>query len=526
VHQLHVMKVYFDEPSHVAISMMMHTDRMAVNPSAAHYQFGNLIFLDHRPSFRPVLYSFLVSTVHDLTGYRVANAFAVNAILGSIFFLLAYFCGRRLAGLWGGGVAVLLLATFPLLSQTIAGAGYDVLNIVLILGLFLASCRYLEQQDIPSLNLMVGTAVLLALTRNESVIYLLVPVCLAGWVWFRQRRVELGIFAAISPLLAFPSVVLHVIFTHTPAFVPARLREQGIGAFEWEFIPVNLSRVAHYLLSFDNTGTNSLLLAVLGVVGLVALYVHLAGNGWKRNYRLRAEVAVLAVVGTVALGLFLLMTSHFWNITDNQASRLMLPLHVVFALAGVWLLRELRLRPVMWRGAVVLVGVYLFTFSIPALAKQFGVQSSMMSRYDHWFMEYIAEHDDGRTLYVSHSPLTVLIRRLPATSVSRLHQAPSRLMDVIHEGIYDRVLIFDLEEFDPERLEWGRSPDSLPLPQSLAVREVARQHYFSNYRARIYQFVGLRDEEGEVVSLEEYDYERPSVDSLRDLMRYHGSILP
>lgn len=49
---------------------------------------------------RPLLYPFLVSLAHDLTGYRVLNAFLVNVALHPLLLGLAWWLARRLAAGW------------------------------------------------------------------------------------------------------------------------------------------------------------------------------------------------------------------------------------------------------------------------------------------------------------------------------------------------------------------------------------------------------------------------------------------
>ena len=49
----------------------------------------------------------LISLVHDLTGYRTANAYALNAVLYPITLALAYYLGRRLQGALGATSTIL-----------------------------------------------------------------------------------------------------------------------------------------------------------------------------------------------------------------------------------------------------------------------------------------------------------------------------------------------------------------------------------------------------------------------------------
>lgn len=62
-----------------------------------------------------------MSVLHDLTGYRPENVFALNTVLTFGLLGLAYLTGRNIGGRGAGAVAVLLLTSLPLLAQNATG---------------------------------------------------------------------------------------------------------------------------------------------------------------------------------------------------------------------------------------------------------------------------------------------------------------------------------------------------------------------------------------------------------------------
>ncbi len=92
------------------------------------------------------LHPFLVSVLHDLTGYRPENVFVLNTALTFILLGLTYAVARRLAGRGAGIVAVLLLTGLPLLAQNATGGGFELLNAVLILGTLLLEHQFRRDQ--------------------------------------------------------------------------------------------------------------------------------------------------------------------------------------------------------------------------------------------------------------------------------------------------------------------------------------------------------------------------------------------
>ena len=148
---------------------------------------GNLGLLDKRPLFQPLL----VSLLHDLTGYRPENVFALNSALTFGLLGLVYVACRKLAGREAGILAVLLLTSLPLLAQNATGGGFELLNLVMIMSTLLLGMRFAEKRDPGSLQALLLSAVLLAQTRYESILFMLPVGLLVGWTWWKERRAVL-----------------------------------------------------------------------------------------------------------------------------------------------------------------------------------------------------------------------------------------------------------------------------------------------------------------------------------------------
>ena len=114
-------KILFDEFVLQATAYNLHYFRDVATMVRGYDILGVFVSMDNYLDKRPYFFPFLLSLVHDLTGYRIANAFVLNAVLLPVSLALAYFQGRRLAGWQGGILAVLLLGTLPLLGQNATG---------------------------------------------------------------------------------------------------------------------------------------------------------------------------------------------------------------------------------------------------------------------------------------------------------------------------------------------------------------------------------------------------------------------
>jgi len=89
------MRVQFDETSLVGVSQNMHLQRHAVMTTGAIPFEGQPLLLDNMVDKRPTLFAFLCSVLHDVSGYRLQNAFAVNAALLALGLFAASAAARR-----------------------------------------------------------------------------------------------------------------------------------------------------------------------------------------------------------------------------------------------------------------------------------------------------------------------------------------------------------------------------------------------------------------------------------------------
>ena len=78
VHEKYGFKILMDEVMLLGTSMGMHFDKHPLVPVRAHDLQGAFQLLDGQLDKRPLFHPFLVSILHDLTGYRPENVFALN----------------------------------------------------------------------------------------------------------------------------------------------------------------------------------------------------------------------------------------------------------------------------------------------------------------------------------------------------------------------------------------------------------------------------------------------------------------
>ena len=422
VHESFGFKIVMDEIMLLGTSMSMHLDKSALTPTRGNDIQGAFVVVEGIVDKRPLFFPFLVSLLHDLTGYRPANAFVLNGLLAFGFLGLVFRLGLRLAGRVAGWLAVALFAGLPLLAQNATGGGFELLNLTMILATLLLGARWVERRDGPALNAFCLAGLLLAQVRYESVIFLLPVGLLVLWVWWREGRVILTWPVTLAPLLLLHVPLQHRIFQLRDSSWEMFSRPGYSEPFSLAYIPDNLAHALRFFFGAAADQPNSLVLSALGVVALPFFGLLLG----RKLRGLAAEPPVQVAVAAFAVGFalqFLLLMSYFWGGFDDVViRRLSLPTHLALVIALLAVLPDFG-RPAVVRVLLALAAVGLLGRNIPSMAAHAYSQEYLPGRETAWRREFMAAQpqrdylmiDNDSPLWVSHrissTPTTVAVKR-------------------------------------------------------------------------------------------------------------------
>jgi 4-amino-4-deoxy-L-arabinose transferase-like glycosyltransferase len=371
-------KVLFDEYVLQATAYHMHITKEIGTVIRAYDIDGTWLPIDPFLDKRPYFFTFLLSLVHDLTGYRTANVFFLNSALTAAFFGAVYWFGRELTSRAGGMLAVVLLATMPLLGQNATCGGMEIHNLLMLVLVMSLALHYLRAPDDDRLALLCLGTVLLAESRYESVIYV-VPV--AGVVvagWWRVQRVLLPWAALITPLLLIPYAWHDRYVSAAPQLW--QLGEGQTVRFSTGYFAENVRSAFAFFFSLNNAFANSWYLTVLGCAGLV--YFLVAAARWLvRRPALSPVQLVTTLFGAAIAGNFVLLLFYYWSrLTDTIAARFALPAYLLFALLAILLAQRLNGRWPAVRAACWGAAAYLLISGLPAMAHRFYTSQNLVMK--------------------------------------------------------------------------------------------------------------------------------------------------
>ncbi len=390
VHERHEIKIVADEVLLGLTAKSMHTDRQASVVVRGYDYAGNFTPMASYVDKRPLFFPFLLATVHDLTGFRPENVFALNAGLSALFMLLVLLVGRRIGG-WPAGLAgVALFAGIPLIAQNAAGAGFELLNLLMIVLALWLGMRAAEQpRDPDRLGAFVLCGALLAQVRYESVLFILPVGVTVVYCWWRARELVLPWSVLVTPLLL---VICPLHYNVFKVFESSWQMSDIAGAdvpFSFRYFYDNVGHALNFFLSFDGAQPSSALVAMLGAiaVGFLVLVVY---REHREIFTVRPGLAVFLIfMGGLAIHTGF-MLCYFWGHWDDPIiRRLSLPANLMLVIAIVFIWPRLVRAQRSWSILGGLAAAWIACFALPANAKQRFNNENFAARTTNWIAEHV-----------------------------------------------------------------------------------------------------------------------------------------
>ncbi len=436
-------KILADEVLLLGTSMGMHYERDAAYPVRATDVQGPFAILGSVLDKRPLLFPFLTATVHDLTGYRPANAFYLNMGLAVLFLLAAYAAGASAGGSrWAGVLMVALFAGLPLLAQQASGGGFELLNLLLIVVLGLALVWYLEAPDDRRLQAMSYAALLLASTRYESLVFLLPALVAAVWGWWRVGRVLLPWTVAISPVFLLPALVQNRIFSGQSGAWEMASMPGVTTPFAFEYFAPNLGHALAFFFDFGPYQPSSPVFAALGLIAL-PFYGLLVVRSFRlpASHSPREQAWSLLAVGL--LGVTMIYLFYFWGQFDHPViRRLSLPAHLLMALAVVVVVGRMAAREKVARLlTLVAAGGFLF-HSLPVMAKRayaYDYAPGVEMEFRTEFLGLLPERD---FLFIDNDSVFWITQKVPASPVAQAQARKEGLTYHLRNHSFSQIYVF------------------------------------------------------------------------------------
>jgi hypothetical protein len=433
-------RVVYDEPVLAATSLNMHLEREAGAPSRAYVINGNLVIMNSVLDKRPLLFPVLLSFVHDLTGYRLSNAFALNMLIAAALSLLLFHHLRSHFGIGAAAAGLLLFYSLPLFTQVASSGGFDLIHLLLVQLIFILGATYLKRGDPLSLNCFSLSFALLASNRYEALLYAIPATMLVLVGWVRHRRIVLTWPAALAPLLLLPVILLNrFVFEAGNVFKKPDSVVQS--PFSLDYFFENFGNAVAFLFDLGHTQPNSPLLALMGVVSaalwLMLIVRALQARKFDRTYDLAGALIGLGVVASTGL-----MLLYFWgNWTDFVVSRFSLPLHLLFAWAVARTIAEVTTKQRTFWIIGGSIAFYILAYTLPVVVKDSALGNHYPSRDVARQLQFIRQQPNENNLYIGRSQLPAILLGRSGLATSEANRKSENLR--LHFGsTFPEIYVF------------------------------------------------------------------------------------
>ncbi|HNX76747.1 MAG TPA: hypothetical protein PLM07_01415 [Candidatus Rifleibacterium sp.] len=377
-------RILADETNLLGMSMAMYDEHACYNPTqAVSYYHGMNRVISKVTDMRPGFFPFAVSALHSATGYRSANAFAVNAMAGFACLFLLYYLVQMPFGRFWGVVAMLLMAAFPLFLLYMTSAGFEVFNLAWALVFLLLLERFIRRPVAENAELMLLLLPLLAQTRYESALAVFCAVPVVFWRLAGPEYDRFSMRLVVWPLLFVPVAWLRVITFSQQAFQVSNIEQ----AFGFDLFIKNIGQALPFF-----TGSK----AAFGMVPLVAFsaiagFATLLFDWQDRQRHVPAETQSLRVFYEdrailLAVALFFALHAgarfaYFWgDMTLQYTSRLGIIFLPVLAFLAVYMLRRLTSLLGTGRSWAAIGAVLLLLHGWPVAGQNLAVRDIIFYR--------------------------------------------------------------------------------------------------------------------------------------------------
>ena len=458
-HEKPGFKILADELLLLGTSMGMHHERLASYPSRATDVQGPFQIIERVLDKRPLLFPFLVSTVHDLTGYRPTNGFYFNRGLGIAFLLLIYVLGWQIGGSrWAGVLGLLLFAGLPLAAQQSAGCGFELLNLFVMAGFMLAMLAYLRRPGRDRLEVLVYVALALAACRYESILFM-VPMALAVAVgWWRSQRVELSWPVLISPVFLSIWLTQNRIFSDNSSAWQMASKEGTQSPFGLEYLSPNLGHALAFFFDFSGYQPSSAIFAALGILALPFLLL------WAvRKLRTPADTSAddltWILSGAGLFGITVIMLLYFWGQFDDRIiNRLSLPVHLFMMLAILVVVRSLAKTSQGWKWMCGAAAFAALAQGLPVMAKRAyeadyspGIEMQLRQRF-------LDEQPEKDFLVLDNDAVFWIVNGLPSAGVVGARERTDSLAYHLRNHSFSGIYVFQTVRVDDQTGEFFLEP--------------------------------------------------------------------
>jgi hypothetical protein len=431
-------KTLSDETNLLAISRAMTNDKACFNATMGKYYYGNLNDINYEVPKRPLVFPFMVSLLHTVSGFRYQNAFAFNFIVMLLLLAGVYIGTRKLIDAPSAVAAMFFVLSYPVFTIFGTSGGFDLFNAAVFLMILAATCHFIKEPSAEAFSFIFASLLVFANIRYESIAFLVIlPVLVFKKIRWQELKDYSYVFF-IAPLVCLPYIWQRML-KGADIEKPADVSAFSIGAL-FENATKFLVSMADLKYFLPYAG----LLSAVSILIFIYLIVEVArGRIWlERQRRYSAVVVTLLVLSST-----LIYFSYFFgDCTHPSTARFFIILSIVLALGPV-VLKALKPNCISGTG-LLLISIACFLFYHPIAVEGRFINTLRGNRITEQSIAFVSGINDKNILTISERPGQFTALGYGAINFSHANQNKDKILREISRHLFSRVFVFQEIAYD------------------------------------------------------------------------------
>ena len=433
-------RVLSDETNLLGVSKNLYFQRNASLTINAKWYYDNLWPITTVIERRPTLFPFFVMILHTFRGFRVDNAFLVNAAVIPLFIFITYRFAKSLVGETFGIAAAFLVIAHPITLMSARAAGFDVIAAffsVLVLKSFYEHSRNPNEETLSFLWLYLC---MMTHMRYEGMLThalatgALIALRLVKWSYIKPRL----LFYSVTPLILLPRF--------WQAVVKAKDQEQPLSTslFTISYMKKNLSEyLALAKTPFHISEPHNPLIIFLGLLGFVLAIIAVVQllRKWKENIQLLKFTAFF--VTWFAMSLTISFSYEWGRSLHPAAGRLFVLVDALFSLSAAFFITVVLKSYPRWIVALC-TGTFIF-LAIPVAAEARFINQLTLTRQASRCWKFFESLKEDRILVITERPALYSVMDYGAVDFEAAKNDKSLLFELSRNLFRD---IYVIQEID------------------------------------------------------------------------------
>jgi hypothetical protein len=437
-------RVLSDETNLLSVSQSMHFKKDISNVTQAKFYYGNLNPIQEDLPTRPLLFPFLTSLVHTLSGYRHQNVFALNFLILFLMFFMVFKTVETTMGSWSAAASCLLLASIPTLTLSAMSGGFDLCSLFFF-GLSLVILfQFLKETTPENFGILLINLIMLSQIRYESIVYLV--LILVTLVFLKKITLESlyrnRILLAVTPFFLIPFFLQRKLTPNTFENPP------GVPPFSVQHFFQHLKTLGKGIISLQPDLPFPTFLNWLAIAMLIFMTFKLIPK-LKLILKPYQVQFMFLVIGMVSISLMIVLSHHFGIFSHPTQARLFLIFLCFLALVPVSF--RLFFPQLLTEKKLLVIAVASFLIYHPVSSQGRFTQSLTIIRETENLYDFLKKQNDQKILVIAERPGQYTVANIGAVGFGYANAKHSLLLHDLNRGLMNEIWVFQKHLYETGR---------------------------------------------------------------------------